>query len=63
MTDLSAKFMNINFKTPFLLASGQITTSVGDIWKHSDEIANNDWAGLITKSIIAKYGYYKRPHL
>jgi dihydropyrimidine dehydrogenase (NAD+) subunit PreA len=63
MIDLSTKFMNMNFKTPFLLASGQITTSVSEIWKHCDEIANNDWAGLITKSIIAKYGYYKRPHL
>ena len=55
--------MGIHFKTPFLLASGQATTSVGAIWKHCEKIAENKWAGLITKSIIADYGYYKRPHL
>ena len=55
--------MGINFKTPFLLASGQATTSVGAIWKHCDNIAANNWAGLITKSIISNYGYFKRPHL
>ncbi len=63
MIDLSVKFMDIGFKTPFLLAAGQITTSAGEIWKHCDEIAKNDWAGLITKTIVSKYGYYKRPHL
>lgn len=63
MTDISTKIMGIDFKTPFLLASGQVTTSIGEISKHCEEIASNDWAGLITKSIIAKYGYYKRPHL
>jgi len=63
MTDISTKVMGIDFKTPFLLASGQVTTSIGEISKHCEEIASNDWAGLITKSIIAKYGYYKRPHL
>lgn len=63
MIDLSAKFLGMDFKTPFLLASGQATTAVGNIWKHCDEIAKNDWAGLVTKTIISKYGYYKRPHL
>ena len=63
MIDLGVLFMGINFKTPFLLASGQATTSVGTIWKHCEKIAENNWAGLITKSIISNYGYYKRPHL
>jgi dihydropyrimidine dehydrogenase (NAD+) subunit PreA len=36
---------------------------VGQISKHCNEIAENDWAGLITKTIISRYGYYKRPHL
>jgi len=63
MIDLGVSFMGINFKTPFLLASGQATTSVGTIWKHCEKIAENSWAGLITKSIISNYGYYKRPHL
>jgi len=63
MIDLGVRFMGINFKTPFLLASGQATTSVGTIWKHCGKIAENNWAGLITKSIISNYGHYKRPHL
>jgi len=63
MIDLSVKFMGIGFKTPFLLASGQTTTAIGEISKHCNQIAKNDWAGLVTKTIISKYGYYKRPHL
>ncbi len=63
MIDVGVTFMGINFKTPFLLASGQATTAVGTIWKHCEKIAENNWAGLITKSIISNYGYYKRPHL
>lgn len=63
MTDIRVSFMGIDFKTPFLLASGQATTSVGEIWKHCEKIAANQWAGIVTKSIIADYGFYKRPHL
>jgi dihydropyrimidine dehydrogenase (NAD+) subunit PreA len=63
MIDLSVHFMGLNFKTPLLLASGQATTAPGTIWKHCDEIAKNDWAGLVTKTILSQYGYYKRPHL
>ena len=63
MIDTGITFMGIDFRTPFLLASGQATTSVGEIWKHCEKIAENNWAGLITKSIISQYGDYKRPHL
>jgi dihydropyrimidine dehydrogenase (NAD+) subunit PreA len=63
MVKLGVNFMGIHFKTPFLLASGPITTSVGEISKHCKEIARNGWAGLVTKTIVSKYGYYKRPHL
>ena len=63
MTDLSVPFMGIQFQTPFLLASGQATTAVGQISRHCREIAENHWGGLVTKTIIARYGVYKRPHL
>jgi len=63
MIDLTVTFMGIPFKTPFLLASGQATTAAGSIWKHCGEIADNNWSGLVTKSIISDYGHYKRPHL
>ena len=63
MVDLSVQFMGIHFSTPFLLASGQATTGAGEISKHCQEIAENHWAGLVTKTIIPQYGIYKRPHL
>ncbi len=63
MVKLGVDFMGMHFKTPFLLASGPITTSVGEISTHCEEIAGNGWAGLVTKTIVSKYGYYKRPHL
>jgi dihydropyrimidine dehydrogenase (NAD+) subunit PreA len=63
MADIGVSFMGIKFKTPFLLASGQATTSVGEIWKRCEKIAANHWSGIVTKSIIANYGDYKRPHL
>jgi dihydropyrimidine dehydrogenase (NAD+) subunit PreA len=63
MVDLSVTFMSIPFRTPFLLASGQITTSAGEIWKHCGDLAKNDWSGLVTKTIVSRYGHYKRPHL
>jgi len=63
MTDIGVSFMGLDFKTPFLLASGQATTSVGAIEAQCEKIAENHWAGLITKSIISEYGFYKRPHL
>ena len=63
MVNLDVDFMGIHFKNPFLLGSGPITSAVGEISKHCEEIARNDWAGLITKTIVSKYGYYKRPHL
>ena len=63
MPDISTTFMGLHFKTPFLLASGQATTSVGEIHKHCEKIAENGWAGLVTKSIINYYGPHKRPHL
>jgi dihydropyrimidine dehydrogenase (NAD+) subunit PreA len=63
MVRLDVNFMGMHFNTPFLLASGPITTAVGEISKHCQEIARNDWAGLVTKTIVSKYGYYKRPHL
>ena len=63
MVKLDVDFMGIHFKTPFLLGSGPITSAAGKISKHCEEIAKNDWAGLITKTIVSKYGYYKRPHL
>ncbi len=63
MVKLDVDFMGIRFNTPFLLASGPITTAAGEISKHCEEIARNHWAGLVTKTIVSKYGYYKRPHL
>lgn len=63
MPDISTTFMGLHFGTPFILASGQATTSVGEIHKHCEKIAENGWAGLATKSIINSYGPKKRPHL
>jgi hypothetical protein len=63
MINLGVKFMGIDFKTPFLLASGPATTAVGEISRHCRKIAENAWAGIITKTVISKYGQYKRPHL
>ena len=63
MPDIRVTFMGLPFKTPFLLASGQATTAPGEIAKHCQEIAQNGWAGLVTKTIIPQYGAYKRPHL
>jgi dihydropyrimidine dehydrogenase (NAD+) subunit PreA len=63
MVDLKVRFLDIDFKTPLCLASGQATTSVGEISKHCNEIARNGWAGIVTKSILSKRDNYKRPHL
>ncbi|MDD1777974.1 MAG: tRNA-dihydrouridine synthase [Candidatus Helarchaeota archaeon] len=64
MNDLSVKFMGLDFKTPFLLASGPATGALGEISKHCNELADNSWAGLVTKTIISKLPRYEMtPHL
>ncbi len=52
MADLSLECIGLKFKNPFLIASGQHTTSMGLIRKNAGEIANAGWAGLVTKTFV-----------
>lgn len=61
--DISVDFAGIPLSTPFLVASGPRTTSIGEIYKHADKIAKNGWAGVVTKTIIGNYGIQLKPHL
>ena len=63
MASIAQDFVGLRFSTPLIIGSGPKATSVGEIRKHVKEIAKNNWAGLVTKSIISKYGAEAKPHL
>jgi dihydropyrimidine dehydrogenase (NAD+) subunit PreA len=56
-------FAGLRLSSPLILASGPKTTSVGEIRKHAKRIAENNWAAIVTKSMISKYGVEAKPHL
>jgi len=61
--DIGVDLGGIHLSTPFLIASGPRATSIGEIYKHAEQIAQNAWAGVVTKTIISKYGTELKPHL
>ncbi len=63
MNLLKTTFGNLEFKSPLLIGSGQYTTSIGQIGIHADKIAAKGWGGIVTKSVIRKYGLQFKPHL
>lgn len=63
MPDLTSTFMGIDFKTPFIVASGQATLRAGKIRYAVESLAENHWAGFVTKSIISKVHSQQRPYL
>jgi len=63
MVNISVKFMGISLNTPFLIASGPATTEPGKIREYVEQIVENGWAGLVTKTMIAKQHHQLKPHL
>ncbi len=60
---LEQEVCGLGFRTPFLIASGQATTSVGRVHEFAPAIARSGWGGVVTKTIIPAYGPRLRPHL
>jgi dihydropyrimidine dehydrogenase (NAD+) subunit PreA len=60
---LVQEVIGLRFRTPFLIASGQATTSIGRIHRYASAVAQNGWGGVVTKTIIPAYGQQLKPHL
>ena len=56
-------FAGLELSTPFIVGSGPINTSIGEIKNYASRMAENDWSCLVTKTIVQHYGTQLRPHL
>jgi len=66
MADLSVNFMGLKLKNPLLLAPGMYNTAVGWLPKFAPKIAENGWAGVVTKPLQTDdfgWGWYSYPCL
>jgi len=63
MLDTRVNFLGMEMKTPFLIASGQLTGEGSRIQNWVQEMDTNHWAGIITKTYLKDCQLYMRPYL
>jgi dihydropyrimidine dehydrogenase (NAD+) subunit PreA len=60
---LDCEWLGIKMKSPLIIGAGQHTTTGSNLGKWVDEIADNHWGGVVTKTYFPGSDVYSVPYL